>query len=1132
MTISDYPSKAESVFAVELAGFLGFHSLYLDFPLVREQTPSDLKAFTFLITQGTKACLEPFEDGLRISLTDLRSARRILKKLMKNFKAFVPHQTQGLTEENIDFASDHAAISSQMPQTCLGVDTFLLQGHAVQDLDGDYLPDAVLGSISIPEGADKDCVSAACNLAAVIGAQTTLYRYPLLGKSCEYKIRFRRSGSVPKAELKAKTLTFSGKGLNAFTVCYLQKTLPDYFIRKDGGLAAPLELTLSQWLEQFKSSLEMKTSEGQFAYLEAFKHAFGTDYQCLFNPEAKIWNAQKGLCPPEKLLSYKDEKLVWQKHFDLPWETDTLSALLRQKLYPFLKQGDRVSLFGSLSEDQSVRRSLENEIKQTCLDAGAQAEVVLISAYKQGYSWIDECVIPQLLKYPQAKKIKIAFKPFLKSGQKNWLDENGAVPAISSERKDNPDLWFDLPLRFLQELYPIDDTIAEKTGIARSNITFSTYEGEADISYLVSAEDEKGNLLFEHSMKAHTSERPYLGAYPEIGKVHPATGHILVKVNSSKKIDEDFLTDLEQVWNAYQDEVLPALRKFILEKTKGNPKASDQPLFSSLVFEVTLSEPDFDLPSRKDRISSLDALHEDLYFVSLDFCRSLGLRITGQKLDSPGLVLPVVRKGQAKPFFKASLYDRLADRPQIASAKGSLQPLTAKENVEVRAVSLQGQEDALCLSLEVNGPKELQPVLDAFGAMLGKGLLAQSPAGLGLRQVNLKLNGRSCQPWLLPEDEAKPVMKPLSIEEVDLKERQVIGYQEYVEIIDQLARIPRLRVYPVAFSYQGRTIHAIELLPQLPGWRPRTRWITEKPSLYINARHHANEVSGTNANFMIIRELLLNPRYKDLPQKLNLVFVPFENADGAAIHYMLQKDNPRWKLHAARFNALGLELAYAYFDDETIHSECMAFTRTWRKWLPDVIVDDHGVPSHEWDQQFSGYTSPWFKGFWMPRALLYSYFFHVQGEPYQANLSLNKAMEHVVAESLKTDAEISELNKEWRERFEKYAHSWMPGLFPANYYQDMISYWIPSAYNPQHRYAAVRYPWVTGVSFVSEVSDETAQGDYLELCARAHLVHDLAIIDWLSKAQMVFDDKQEWQGNTASLSRKRKRPVLFVHSPH
>lgn len=85
-------------------------------------------------------------------------------------------------------------------------------------------------------------------------------------------------------------------------------------------------------------------------------------------------------------------------------------------------------------------------------------------------------------------------------------------------------------------------------------------------------------------------------------------------------------------------------------------------------------------------------------------------------------------------------------------------------------------------------------------------------------------------------------------------------------------------------------------------------------------------------------------------------------------------------------------------------------------------------------------------------------------------------------------------NLEWSRQFEKYAHAWLPKLFPAEYYKDMINYWIPFAADPNHRYPSIRYPWITTVAYTSEVADETAQGEYLNLCARAHVAHVEATI--------------------------------------
>jgi hypothetical protein len=1128
IVLSQNPGRAEAVIAVELAGFLGFQSLCLEFPIVSLTPQGGENRFVIAITKADEAGIESQPTGLNLRVNDLHSARKLLKVLFKNHKKYLPNARQTDLRPNIDFASDHIVAPSQVPIAPLGVDSFLLQGNFVQDLNGDFLPDKILAGIVLPPNANWDCVAAACNIAAVLGAQTTAYEYPLLTKSRPHKITFTPGRGKAKVELEGGNILFSGNGLNAFSSGLLQNCLPNYVNRNEAGVSLSSQ-TLSEWLENLRASLAMQTSDGQFAYLKAFKPQLNANYQCLFNPEAKTWNGQKKLCPQGKLLSFKDESLVWQKQFDLPWEVDTLRHLLQGQLYPKLKPGDHVNLFASLSEDEDVRVKLGKEILKHCHKAGAETQLTIISAYKQGYSWIDETIIPQIVSLPGVAEVEIAFKPFLRPGQTEWMDENGAIPTITSDRKDNPDLWFDLPVRFLQELYPIDDTIAQKTGLKREQVKFVTYEGDEDLSYAVKVVDASGSLLFQRSMKAYTTERPYLDAYPEIGRVHPATGHVYAEVNGNKVLDEDIHTDLEAVWDAYQAEVLPATHNFVMKKTNGDPKNGDQPLFSSLIFDIELSEPDFNLASRTDRISALDALHEDLYFVTLDYFKSLGLRLNKEKLDSPGLILPRIRKAKGKPRFTASLYDRLGAEPCILSAQGKIISLIAAGQLHLQAVGLREENDGLTLTLGIEAPEGLERVLNAFGVLLGKCLLENMPEP-GIRHIRPWLNGKKLRTWKLPEPVKLEPAAPISISKIDLLEKQVIGYEDYLGIIEKLKTVPGLKVYPVARSYQGRVIHAIELLPQCSGWLSRTKWITERPTLYINSRHHANEVSSTNASFRTLRELITNPKYKDLPEKLNLVFVPYENADGAAIHYELQKENPEWKLHVARYNALGMELAYGYFDDQSIHSECMAFTRTWRNWLPDIIVDDHGVPSHEWDQQFSGYTSPWFKGFWMPRALLYSYFYHVRDENYMANVAVNKAMEAVVAKSLRQDSQISAMNQDWRERFEKYAHAWMPALFPADYFEDMISYWIPSPYNPAHRYVAVRYPWITAVSFVSEVSDETAQGDYLELCARAHMTHDLAIIDWLCNAGMAFDDSQKWQGATAVINRQRKRPIFFGDS--
>ena len=118
------------------------------------------------------------------------------------------------------------------------------------------------------------------------------------------------------------------------------------------------------------------------------------------------------------------------------------------------------------------------------------------------------------------------------------------------------------------------------------------------------------------------------------------------------------------------------------------------------------------------------------------------------------------------------------------------------------------------------------------------------------------------------------------------------------------------------------------------------------------------------------------------------------------------------------------------------------------------------------------------------------------------------------------------LNQEWSAQFEKYAHAWMLKLFPANYYKEMINYWIPYESNPAHGYSSIRYPWITTVAYTSEVADETAQGEYLNLCARAHVAHDEVTIQMLMEARNVMDCRFTEQDGTILTSYIRKRPMI------
>ena len=524
-----------------------------------------------------------------------------------------------------------------------------------------------------------------------------------------------------------------------------------------------------------------------------------------------------------------------------------------------------------------------------------------------------------------------------------------------------------------------------------------------------------------------------------MGKVHPATGYIRVSINGKEMLYRKIRTDLEEVWDIYQAEVLPDCRRYIEEKTGGNITAEQQPFFQELLLDVTVSEPDYRVGCREDLISSLDALHEDMYFTGSDYFKNYGVQNAGVMLDAPGLILPSIHQKEGKPVFKVTVFEKSKEKPCIEKNGEVLLSMGKREDVSFKVTGLSRKEGKFCLDVTVRGTSD--EFIKAYAELIEKDALEITQDWYNVSAVRFLCESGAVIEAEVPTHE--PPVKDRCIEDIDLHEKELIGYDQCIAILEELKHVPGIEVFRTARSYTGRELYAIWLKPEREGYLSMTKRLTKCPSEIINARHHANEVSSTNASFILLKKLLTEDEYKELPEKLNLILVPMENVDGAAIHYELQKEHPYWKFHVARFNALGKEFFHEHFHQDTIHGEAMGLSRLYEHYAPDMIVDNHGVPSHEWEQQFSGYTSPSYKGFWLPRSLLYGYFWYVTNEAYKDNYPVNKKMEDVIADKIAEDEEMTALNQEWSAQFEKYAHAWMPKLFPANYYKNMINYWNP-----------------------------------------------------------------------------------------
>lgn len=1028
----------------------------------------------------------------------------------------IPEREASMIPEGYVASSDSPLpIPEQDRRKRKGLECIFSKGSFLKDDNLDELPDRMDVYLVLQEGASDAQFAAAVNVAFRLGMETTGYEGILL-----------RECSLPGNEIifvDGEEFSVSYEGTQNGVKVYISGN--GEALESGIGMLCetfPLQGAFDTWadrLEEIAEGFAMQTLDGQLAYLEASgkKEGAAAYVDATLNSRR---DAVESCFPDTTFAGYKDDELIYEKEYDIAWEVDELREILEKEVYPEIEAGDRIRIFAAVSEDKKVRAELEDEIRENVLRKGAVSEVDVICSYKQGYSWIDEKVNPVLASKENVDSVEIFFKPFLPEGQTEWLDEDGATPKYNNVKND-PNHWYDLPIRYLQELYPIEDAIVEAVGVEKDHVVFQIYEGTEDLTYLVRALDVDHTVVYEDRYLAANSERAYLDDFPQLGKVHPATGFLRVWKNGDAVLNERIWSDVEKIWEIYQAEVLPEVRAYTDRITEGKDMVEAQPFFSKLQLDIIASEPNEVLNSREDLFSTLDGLHEDLYFAGTDYFKNYGIEKCGKITDAPGLILPVVKKGEGKPYFKVSLYSLKKKCPTIVCGDEVITSSVKKWDVDIWMKRLEVKEHKTIVTLHVGNVSE--ELVAAYAKLMDAGVLELSGRLNGIEELRFETDTRTYSAEIVP---AKMEEKTLHIEDLDILEHTLIGYEQCVELLNQLKKVPGVNVYQTTHSYMGRSLYAVELKPHLEGYISRVKRITNHPTEIINTRHHANEVSGTNEAFMLLKTLLTDKKYENVADDMNLILVPMENVDGAAIHYELQKDNPTWKLHVARFNAIGKEFYYEHFVDETIHKEAKGLKRLFMRHLPDFLIDNHGVPSHEWEQQFSGYTSPSYRGFWLPRSLIYGYFYHIQEERYQSNITLNKKMEDAIADAFLEDKAITEVNLSWARQFEKYAHAWMPKLFPANYYKNMINYWIPSPYNPEHRYPSIKYPWILSVDYVSEVADETAQGDYLYECARSHLVHDLAIIDMIINCSYVYEKEWNYTSDDVKATMTRKRPVI------
>jgi hypothetical protein len=868
-------------------------------------------------------------------------------------------------------------------------------------------------------------------------------------------------------------------------------------------------------------------------------------------------------------LDVQKARPMIEEDIEIASEVDEFWRAMRTEVIPRVRRRQPMIVEARLSEPPEIRERLAREATDALVKAGARADgtsVVVMSAYKQGYSWLYDVVRPALAGKP-VRDITIRFA------------EAGPPAEWKQQAMFTPTRW-------LLEIFPIDEVLARELKLDQSNVRLEKMPiGSA--TYEVIATGNDGAEILRQTFEPKYVLRPYFDRFPDYEKVRVTTGWLTARSGDQVLADRRIVTDLERFWDHFQANTLAPMYDYVMRLEKGKPEADRAPFFGELTVDVSLSEPDHMLGVDKEQIASLNSLHEDIYFGVLHFFDVLGRYATGRPLNYPGRVIPIMRpKGDGRAGrAKITLTGFGSSRPQVAidyvekgGAKGTHEVDVPKVAVErpsaTSAIVREGRDglEALTLHVKVDSERDERDTLivraraqrvdsqimsaEQVGGILTH-LTTLRTAGLyrdalsyhDLGAVTLVAHwthdptASTQRSFTLPANGA-PAPVP------DIRRLLPAGYRHAGEALVQWetpipppeanevlakmsATFPEATAYKVGQSYLGKDIWAMDVMPPIEASHWSTgKATTLKPTVVYSARQHANEVSSTSHTLKLAELLLTDAEFRRKLNRVNVVFHPITNPDGAQLAYDLYRITPDYMLHAGYLGSLGVDVTNGQWDSDPIYPESTVRADIWRDWRPDIFLNPHGYPSHEWVMLFSEYAG-WVRNrvteardWWGMRGWFTPGFNYIDDPKFPRHKEAAFEIRDRFSRAINAAPDVRALNERGYARYRRYGHAFDPDNFKLDFTNDVLIY---SAIKGSRQSATSgdfmsRNPNVTIWTGSTEAPDETAHGDWMKLVATAGLEWDKAILDYLVEGNHQIERKEEAFHGGVSLSITRPRP--------
>jgi hypothetical protein len=860
---------------------------------------------------------------------------------------------------------------------------------------------------------------------------------------------------------------------------------------------------------------------------------------------------------------------IFDDQFTVASEVEEFWRVFNARVVPAIRRNQAVRMEVRLSEPPDIRQRIEREATQKLLEAGAEkagTSVTVLSAFKQGYSWMYDVIRPQLQGRPIGK-ITIGFA------------EAGPPPQWTQQAMYAPTRW-------LLELYPIAEVLARDLKIDANKVTFEK-RPVGSPTYEVIATAADGSQILKQTFEPKYVVRPFFDRFPEYEHVRVTTGWINATVGGRAVADERIITDPERFWDYYQAKVLPRIYDYVMKIGEGKPEPGDAPFFGELTVDLTLSEPDYPIGIDKEHIAPMESLHEEIYFNTLHFFDVLGRNSRGAGLDYPGRVIPIVRPksdGQAgvakisftgfksirpavvvtytepsgrKGMIRRDVRPIAVERPSALAARvragtNGLTRLDLRMKVDTQKderASLVRRTRAERVDDQIMSAEQAQGVLGALQRLRAAGLYRDALAFHDLGEIRVTA-GWTHDPDPSAEAAATVPTGGRPDPWPDIRTLLPAGYQhragealvqwdtpippgEAYAILAKMSTYPEATAYKVGESYLGKDIWAMDLMPRIEAshWS-QAKATTLKPTVVYSARQHANEVSSTSHVLKLAELLLTDPTFREKLNKVNVVIHPITNPDGAQLAYDLHKITPDHMLHAGYLGSLGVDMTSGQWAADPIYPETRVRPDLWRMWLPDIFLNPHGYPSHEWVQLFSEYAG-WVRSratesrdWWTMRGWFIPGFGYLDDPKYPRHKDAAFEIRRRITDNINAAPEVKALNERAYARYERYGFSQDDENFKVDYTNDVLIYTAikGAKASAQSGDFMARNPKVTIWSGSTEAPDETAYGDWMKLVATAGLQWDKAILDYLVDGRHKVERKGQTFFGGAAMSIDRPRP--------